>query len=195
VRDIKQRLVSIIAVGLLAVPTAGVAAQDDGMASASPVRFSSTYDWPGGSTPGTSETLDGGIRVVTGEGWLFDSRDATDARFAGPLVMTWNVIHHRGKGNVAFGGSRIETADGAWQQIPAAMLRFEEDLSDWSGGRKPPADNIQFRTFIGERDYAGFTAVVQETWWPGGGDAETVRFDGWIIEGELPPAPEPWSAE
>ena len=37
----------------------------------------------------------------------------------------------------------------------------------------------------------GLTAVVQETWWPDGMEG-IVQLDGFVFEGDLPAAPEPW---
>jgi hypothetical protein len=153
-----------------------------------PVPFTSTYGWSGRSTPGSVEAQADGTIVSTGVGWMFDSRDASDPRFAGPLVLTMTDIEYpEVGGSVAVGGYRVETADGAWQQTPEANLAFEEDYFLWESGALPPAGNIQFWTFIGEDDYAGLTAVVQETWANG-----TVQFDGYIFEGDLWEAPEPW---
>jgi hypothetical protein len=153
-----------------------------------PVPFTSTYGWSGRSTPGSVETQADGTIISTGVGWMFNSRDASDPRFAGPLVLTMTDIEYpEVGGSVAVGGYRVETADGAWQQTPEANLAFEEDYPAWASGSLPPAGNIQFWTFIGEGDYGGLTAVVQETWTNG-----TVQFDGYIFEGDLWDAPEPW---
>ena len=169
-----------------------VAPGAEAQAFPTPVRFSSTYRWRGESTPGTRETRDDGVQVTAGEGFAFTSAEATDPRFAGPMAMTLNRVHHPDEGDITLGGYRIETEDGAWQEVPTAALQFEEDTADWRAGRMPPADNIQFRTFIGEGDYAGLIAVAQATWWPDGGSREEIQLDGWVIEGDLPDAPEPW---
>jgi hypothetical protein len=135
---------------------------------------------------------DDGTIVTTGQAWIFDTRESSDPRFAGPLVLT--VIDMRYPdlgGGIGVGAYRIETDDGAWQQVPTASVGWDKDAAKWASGLLPPADNIMFHAFIGEGAYEGLTAVVQETWWPGGADG-LIQFDGYIFEGDLPDAPEPW---
>ncbi len=157
-----------------------------------PTAFSSTYTWSGRSNPGSTLENDDGTIVSAGVGWLFRSQESSDPRFAGPLVMTYTEIEYPDVGgSMSVGGYRIETDEGAWQQVPTGGVTFEEDYARWASGQIPPADNIQFWTFIGEGDYEGLTAVVQETWWPGGVDG-LVQFDGYVVEGDLWEAPEPW---
>ena len=158
-----------------------------------PTAFSATYNWSGRSNPGVTTENDDGTVVTVGEGWLFNSGESSDPRFAGPLVLTSTDIAYPDLGGgINVGGYRIETDEGAWQQVPTAGVGWDKDAALWATGQLPPADNIQFWTFIGEGAYEGLTAVVQETWWPGGGSAEEVRFDGFIFKGDLWDAPEPW---
>lgn len=157
-----------------------------------PTAFSATYAGTGRSNPGTVKETDDGTIVSVGQGWLFDSRESSDPRFAGPLVLTATDIQYPDVGGgIGVTGYRIETDEGAWQQVPTANASWEEDGARWSSGQLPPADNIMFFTFIGEGGYEGLTAVVQETWAPGG-HVGRIQFDGFIFEGDLPDAPEPW---
>lgn len=130
--------------------------------------------------------------MYAGQGWMFDSPESSDPRSSGPPVLTLTDIEYPDVGgDINVGGYPIETAEGAWQQVPTAGVGFQQDYALWASGQLPPADNIRFWTFIGEGDYEGLTAVVQETWWPGGVDG-LVQFDGFIVEGPLWDAPEPW---
>ena len=123
---------------------------------------------------------------------MWNSRESSDPRFAGPLVLTYTEIRYPDLGGgIGVGGYRIETDEGAWQQVPTASVGWDKDAARWASGQLPPADNIQFCTFVGEGDYEGLTAVVQETWQPGGVDG-LIQFDGYIFEGDLWDAPEPW---
>ena len=157
-----------------------------------PTAFSATYSRSGRSNPGSTTENDDGTIVSTGGGFMWNSRESSDPRFAGPLVLTYTDIRYPDVGGgIGVGGYRIETDEGAWQQVPTASAGWDEDSARWASGELPPAENIQFFTFIGEGDYEGLTAVVQETWWPGGVDG-LVQFDGYVFEGDLPDAPEPW---
>jgi hypothetical protein len=158
-----------------------------------PAAFSATYSWSGRSNEGSRTENDDGTIMTVGQGWMFDSRESSDPRFAGPLVLTVTDITYPDiGGGISVGGYRVETGEGAWQQVPGATPWYDEDSGAvWVSGELPPPDNIQFYTFIGEGAYEGLTAVVQETWFPGGVDG-LVQFDGSIFEGDLPDAPEPW---
>ena len=157
-----------------------------------PTAFSATYSGSGRSNPGSTTENDDGTIVSAGQGWMWNSRESSDPRFAGPLVLTVTDIRYPDLGGgIGVGAYRIETDEGAWQQVPTASAGWDKDAARWSSGQLPPAGNIQFFTFIGEGDYEGLTAVVQETWRPGGSDAR-VQFDGYVFEGDLPDAPEPW---
>ena len=157
-----------------------------------PTAFSSTYSRSGRSNPGSTTEYDDGTIVTAGAGWMFNSRESSDPRFAGPLVLTVTEVTYPDLGGgMGVGGWRIETDEGAWQQVPTASVGWDKDAALWASGQLPPAGNIMFWTFIGEGAYEGLTAVVQETWWPGGIDG-LVQFDGYIFEGDLWDAPEPW---
>jgi hypothetical protein len=157
-----------------------------------PTAFSATYIWSDRSNPGSTTEYDDGTIASVGQGWMFDSQESSDPRFAGPLVLTvTDITYPDVGGGISVGGYRIETDEGAWQQVPGATPWYEEGRALWASGELPPPDNIQFYTFIGEGAYEGLTAVVQETWFPGGAEG-LVQFDGSIFEGDLPAAPEAW---
>jgi hypothetical protein len=198
-RGIKSGSGAVLSIGLLVGSGVGVTAQSeepDPMADLqpppAPTAFSATYSGSGRSTPGSTTENDDGTIVSAGGGWMWNSRESSDPRFAGPLVLTYTEIRYPDLGGgIGVGGYRIETDEGAWQQVPTASVGWDKDSALWASGELPPADNIQFWTFIGEGGYEGLTAVVQETWQPGGVD-RLVQFDGYIFEGVLWDAPEPW---
>jgi hypothetical protein len=78
--------------------------------------------------------------------------------------------------NYAF---RIENEEGAWQQMPTINLDVGEgDLNTETG------------VLIGEGGYEGLIAVFDNL-----GENSTWTLHGYIIDGELTPAPEPFITE
>lgn len=169
---------------------------EGGAEAPTPVEFTSTYAWSHQPTPGQREALDNGVEVVTGEAWQFRNLGASDPRFAGTLTDTITRIDYPDQAHILVGASRIETAGGAWQETPSSSFQLQADVSSWRTGALPEPGSRRWRTFIGEGDYEGYWAVVQETWRPDGGTGSTdILLDGYVFEGEWPSAPEPWSPE
>ncbi len=78
--------------------------------------------------------------------------------------------------NYAF---RIVNDGGAWQQSPTLDLDFSDGSEDLTLG-----------VLVGEGGYEGLTAVFQNVTSDG-----TWDLHGYIIDGELTPAPEPYVTE
>lgn len=175
-RGSKSSLGFVLAIGLLAGSAVGVAAQDE---QASPVEFSATWEFGPVIRTGTSEAADGAIRE---RGWAWQPSAisaATDPRLEGSLSIAANSDDYgaRGGPQVWHYGFRIENEEGAWQMLPTASLTYPD-------GEVSPTVGI----FVGEGAYEGLHAVFEHQT-----DGETGVWElrGYVIEGELPPAPEP----
>jgi hypothetical protein len=161
-----------------------------------PVEFTSTYVYSLQPTLGQRQALDNGVEVVTGEAWQFRNIEASDPRFAGTMTQTNTRTEYPDEAHILVGASRIETADGAWQETPWSSFQLQADVQRWRSGALPEPGSRLWRTFIGEGDYEGHWAVVEETWRPDGGTGSVdILLDGYVFEGEMPNVPEPWSAE
>ena len=107
--------------------------------------------------------------------------EATDPRLQGTTYMAANSNDYSAAGgpivwNYAF---RIVNEKGAWQQLPTFDLDFPDGATDLTMG-----------VMVGEGEYEGLIAVFQNV--TSGG---TWDLHGYIIDGELTPAPEPYVTE
>jgi hypothetical protein len=80
----------VLTLGLLVWSGIGVTAQSEEPDAAAvvepppaPTRFSATYSSAGRSNPGSTTEYDDGATVYLGQGWMFNSRESSDPRFAG----------------------------------------------------------------------------------------------------------------
>lgn len=162
-----------------------------------PAAFTSTYVFSRMPTSGQPQAHDNGVEVMTGEAWQFRNVEATDPRFAGTMTVTSTRIAYPDEVDLLVGAYRIEDADGAWQETAGSSLQLPGEVNLWRTGALPEAGSSRWRTFVGEGDYEGHWAVVEETWRPDGGSgvAADILLDGFVFEGAAPQAPEPWSAE
>jgi len=178
-RNIKFTLTGTIAIGLLAVSAAGVVAQDD--AAAAPVEFTAKLAF-GPSVRSETTTLGDGVTMYSGGAWRAGViTEASDPRLQGTTYMAANSNDYSDAGgpivwNYAF---RIENDGGAWQQLPTLDLDFSDGSEDLTLG-----------VMVGEGDYEGLIAVFQNVT-----SNSTWDLHGYIIEGELTPAPEPYVTE
>ena len=109
--------------------------------------------------------------------------EASDPRLTGRLSLAVNFNDYAALGgpqvfNEAF---RIVNEEGAWQQMPTIGMNFADGTSSGEVG-----------VLIGEGAYEGLIAVFSNV-----PNALTERWDlhGYIIDDELPPAPEPFVEE
>lgn len=143
---------------------------------APPVAFTATWGAGGQIRFGRIESADG-VTHETGSAWRPTVvSEATDPRLRGTLSIAANSVDYSAAGGplIYSGAFRIENEDGAWQQLPTTSITF-------------PGDDITTTvgTFVGEGGYDGLIAVFEhrtEDGW---------HLRGYIIEGQLPPEPEP----
>ena len=112
-----------------------------------------------------------------GRAWKPTIRDSTDARFDGEMTTAANsdsYLDYPGF-DLFYGANRIQNENGAWQETPTVAVPWPEG----AGGRGRSV-------FEGEGDYAGHIAIVS---WPDTTCDWQIR--GIILEGTLPPEPEP----
>jgi hypothetical protein len=174
-RTLKSTLIAAITAGLLAGTSVGVVGQsgDEG-----PVQFTGRIAGGSPIASGTVGTVDD--RTETrGNGWTFSSVEVSDPRLEGTVTHTLNIDDHDGQAYRVLSATwRIENEGGAWEGSEHSVI-----LPD---GSRTTATAV----LSGEGGYAGLTALVEVTF---------VGFDkewrGVILEGGLPPLPEPASPE
>ena len=179
-RAIKTTTISILALGLLAGSTVGVAAQDE-EATIEP----STPAIVTGTMLGDGEPVQDGVETMVdgvsqNRGGLFGGRqfEADDPRLTGVVSMAANGDLRTVEGTLAFLQSihqRIENEEGSWSGQCDALV-----IAD---GRPDPLTCL----FSGEGAYDGLSAyLVFEN-----PEQPPFPYQGLIFEGELPPMPEP----
>ena len=179
-RNSRSRSIRVLSVSLLALAVVSPTAQ-----AQEPVDVTSSYAWSHQPEVGERETLTDGTVQQIGEAWQFRNLEASDPRLEGTLTLTDTLVTYPGGATVSVGAFRIENDGGAWQEFPTYWR-------DWDGQRQPGA--TWQRAFVGEDGYEGFIAVLVDTWRPDGGVPGTdIQLEGFIVEGELPQAPEPFS--
>jgi len=175
VKKFRTPLVAAIAIGLLAGSAVGVTAQDAEVAA--PVEFTAKWAF-GPDVRAETFEFDGGNLMTRGGAWRPGVlTEASDPRLQGTLSIAANSNQIAGAGgpevwNYAF---RIENDEGVWQQMPTITLDVPDgDLNTHTG------------VLVGEGGYAGLIAVFDNL-----DEGGTWTLHGYIIDGELPPAPEP----
>ena len=178
-RGIKTTTIAILATGLLTGSAVGVAAQEEDTGPEGPVEFTALWSWGPGLRADTTEGADG---VVTTRGGAWRPgviNSASDPRLEGTLSISANSDQYMGGPEVWNYAFRIENDEGVWQQLPTITLdSVIDDLNTTTG------------VMVGEGGYAGLIAVFDNL-----EEGQSWRLHGYIIEGELPPAPEAYVAE
>jgi hypothetical protein len=165
VRAIKTTTISILAVGLLAGSTVGVAAQDEEAAAAV---TGTTAPWSEESA-GTESSVDGasvmdGARFTT-------SWEASDSRLSGTTSITTNWKHYeRLRMLVEAANYSLENDGGRWAGTATSLV----------GERLGETDTVVLH---GEDGYEGLTAYVVI-------DRASRTFNAAILPGGMPPFPE-----
>ncbi len=178
-RGVKSSVITMLTIGLLAGSWVALAAQD--AEPAPPIEFTATWEFGPDLRTATSEVVDG-VTMVSGGAWRPGVPDqASDPRLQGTLSIAANTNDYSATGspavwNYAF---RIENDEGASQQIPTIDLEFPDSAQSSTTG-----------VLVGEGGYAGLIAVFLNA-----GTGGTWALHGYIIDGELTPAPEPVISE
>jgi hypothetical protein len=179
VKGLKTTLISAIAIGLLAGSSVGVAAQTD--EATAPVEFTAKWVF-GPDVRAETFEFDGGNLMSRGGAWQPGVLTAaSDPRLEGTISVAANSNQLAGAGGpeVSTYAFRIENDEGTWQQMPTINLALGDgDLNSTTG------------VLIGEGGYAGLIAVFDNVT-----TGEVWDLHGYIIAGELPPAPEPFVSE
>ncbi len=183
-RSITRGLVTAaIAIGLVAGSAVGVAATDD--ETAAPVAFTASWKAGGGIVRPMTSTVAEGVEEY--RGGAFTPRvidEATDPRLVGhvTLAVNYNDYPARDGLRVVNHAFRVENEDGAWQQLPTINIQ-------WPGEENLGVVGV----LVGEGAYDGLIAVFDNVIDPEAGG--TFDLHGFIFEGGLPPAPEPYVSE
>jgi hypothetical protein len=159
------------------------------------------FDQQGGSVPGAATDIEAAapVEFTAKTKWVdggatkpaeFSFIETSDPRIDGTMFITVTSETYPGVDfEVEAWRSRIENEGGAWQ----GPLEFSR-LEDGQEVEEPPEafSEAELSIFVGEGGYEGLIVVAEGTW-----DVMRLGSDlhGFIIEGELPVALEPWSAE
>ena len=178
-RAIKTGIVATIAISLLAGAAIGVAAQEEDTAAQEPVEFTAKWAWGGGVRSDATEFVDGVMKTRGGAWRPGVLESASDPRLEGAITIAANSNQYPGGAEVWNYAFRIENDEGAWQQMPTINMAGGDDDLDVTTG-----------VLVGEGEYEGLIAVFDNL-----SAGQTWTLHGYIIDGELTPAPEPFVTE
>lgn len=154
----------ILALGLLAGSAVGVGAQD----AESPTEFSGRWVY--------SHTLSGGDEV--GGTWAYATEEMSDPRLDGSISLTGTKSALDGKGSALWSSVfRIENAEGAWEEVPGLLVRFDEATA-----------SVRTGLFKGEGEYEDLVAVA-ELAWDLSGPSSAFDVRGVVLDEEGLPSP------
>ena len=174
-KGLKTTTISILAVGLLAGSTLGVAAQDEATDQVAPVEFTGTTSFGPCSGGQTSTVDEDGVVMERAEGrsCINPSSGFADPRLQGQFRVWQNNDAFPGGLHLFMTGFSMHDDEGAWIQRPSLALNHPDGTNA-----------TKVIVMEGEGAYDGLT-LVAEVGLTGG------RWDwhGYIIDRELPPAP------
>ncbi len=149
--------------------------------AAPPVEFTARWAYGPDKRAATTETIDG-VAMERGGAWeMTPVAQASDPRLRGTLSRAANFDDYSAAGgptvwNYAF---RIENDEGSWQQVPTIGL--------WIGLDDPTSTT---GVLVGEGGYAGLIAVFENEQ-----TGVLSNLHGYIIDGDLTAAPDPYVTE
>jgi hypothetical protein len=147
-----------------------------------PVEFSAKWSFGPPVRPETSTIVANGTQERGGAWQPSALTEASDPRWQGTLSVAQNSDDYGAAGGPSVGmfAFRIENEEGSWQQTPTVTLVV------------PGVDEVDRGVFVGEGGYEGLIAVVDIVT---DHAAQAWDLHGYIIDGELPPPPEPVISE
>ena len=174
-RTVRNATISILAVGLLAGATVGVAAQDEPGIEVTEVTGQAIFG-PWIDDPGVDETPDG---ILVGEDFVFlHGWDTSDARLNGEVTRTVNFRHIPDTGTIESVAYELTNDGGSWVG----------DGRGYSAG----SDGSGFVALSGRGGYEGLSAFLVHEGGTGDGGWD---LKGIIFPSEVPEVPEPYVAE
>ncbi len=169
-RGMKSGLSLIVATGLLAGSAVGVAAQDE---AAAPVEFTGKISFGSCTGPSEIEISGGRKRTLSADRGSY-CRPQVDEAFSDPRLegdyYVWqNNDVHAGGPEIYATAFSIVNDEGAWRGVPDIVL---------------PEESSSTQVLVGEGAYEDLTAIATVDL-----DGSVWSWQGWIIEGGLPPLP------
>lgn len=182
-RTIKTTTVSILALGLLAVSTVGVSAQDEEAAAEVSSFTGERTTQQDQIFEGTSSTSDG-LEEVTGSVYV-GSLVSSDPRLTGTYTSTDNYIVDTTEMLPDFSNFNV---------VGASTWELTNDGGSWlvevtSFGNIEADVNAGWLEFVGQGGYEGLNAYAVADW------QESPQFVGTIFPRPRPEIPEPYAAE
>jgi hypothetical protein len=179
-RTLRLALTGVVALALLGGLGGAVVAQDEPADPMAPVEVTGKFD---DLTCGGSAGTRSGPRVEGGQTTCEVDNEWSDPRLEGTATVILNEVRYLGGSGLSIGHyvQNIVNDDGAWRMRP--QFRF--------GSAGPgPEDFSGTWVLDGEGAYEGLVAVLDK------GDDDTGELThGFIIEGDLPLAPEEGSTK
>ena len=190
-RATKTSIISILAIGLLAGSTVGVAAQEEEAAAepSTPAKVAGTINEEASDlVQEPTETVVDGMLEVRGVVFTGDRFEMDDPRLTGTVTGAVNVDVHK-------------VSDFEDVVLQTLEIRIENDDGSWSGqgtsiihaGATIPEDEaLQLDTLLltGADAYGGLSAYLIVN-----GTEDPTTIEGVIFAGEMPPFPEPPAEE
>lgn len=137
---------------------------------------------------GDATTLPNGTPQVADEAWVFRSIEASDPRLEGNMVVNATYDKYDGV-SLTTHVLRIENDAGAWQEGPYYRMTWAD--RDTPGDEEVQAGEARQGLLVGEGEYEGLVALVVSTEQLTGGGS--TLLEGYIVDGDLPPVPDPFS--
>jgi hypothetical protein len=188
-RMLRLSLAGTVILGLLAGPSVAAVAQDEDADFEAPVEFSGRLLCGPQVAWGAVETVMTPVgefqmtrKETRGDTWQATVEAMTDPRLTGRAALSWDTDEYF-----------IPGIDGQ-PAVSAITLRIENDDGAWQGSFRTfgLADGFlttnRITSLIGEGEYEGLGAIWESSWLH---DECGWDVRGMVIDGELPPFPEP----